>query len=552
MKTPDGRLRTRTYLLLVVLISAGLAAGGILTGSKMVLWAMNLFGSGAADVPGSGSTTWLLISLGLGLVVVGMRCRKKIFPRHVGAGDCQRPHRILHGFPRRDDLRGKVHVAGRGVIPFRGHATLQPRLDDGDKERTSKEEESAMRTADRTFRKVTHLLLALMISAALAACGGGGGTTSPGTSGPATVSVSIASAPSFPAGTTFAPSTATLSPTTAAPPEDSPNFDNVWVTVTKLALIPSAGTEFPDVDGELEMENSSAGEGKLVTGTLAPPIRINLLDLSKDNVATLLNQFHGVPAGEYSKIRVYYENVVGQEVGQPDKEFHPTAHYHFDVHFVGGNLLIPVTSDPGGGIRFYQVEINLVGLKYHQAGKSDNILLRPQVFAELVGDPKYIVTGEAAEVFHPDRTFVVRTMNDNVDATYDSGTDWFYVDGRYVGPFGISAAAALRNTALVDVIGTFQSGVLVAEFVYITFPDATEGIADNVWIPPDNVAFVVREEAGDNVVVFPVPTRADAYYDNAVTNGQLTDADIENDVAVKARGYLVGAAIEAYWITVGP
>jgi hypothetical protein len=130
---------------------------------------MNLFVTGPADVLGAGSTPWLLISLGLGLVVLGMWCRKKIFPRRVGAGDGQRPQRILLGFPRRDDLRGKDRVAGRGVIPFRAHSTLQPRLGDGEKERTSNEEESAMKTPQRTFRKVTYLFLALTISAALAA-----------------------------------------------------------------------------------------------------------------------------------------------------------------------------------------------------------------------------------------------------------------------------------------------------------------------------------------------------------------------------------------------
>jgi hypothetical protein len=47
---------------------------------------MNFFGTGAAGVLGSGSTPWLLISLGLGLIVLGMWCRKKIFPGRVGAG----------------------------------------------------------------------------------------------------------------------------------------------------------------------------------------------------------------------------------------------------------------------------------------------------------------------------------------------------------------------------------------------------------------------------------------------------------------------------------
>jgi hypothetical protein len=87
-----------------------------------------------------------------------------------------------------------------------------------------------------------YLLSVLLISATLAACGGGGGSsTSPGTSAPAKVGVSIASAPSYPDGTTFASSTS--SPATAAPPADSPTFEHLDVTVTKLALIPSNGEE---------------------------------------------------------------------------------------------------------------------------------------------------------------------------------------------------------------------------------------------------------------------------------------------------------------------
>lgn len=513
---------------------------------------MNFFGTGAAGVLGSGSTPWLLISLGLGLVVLGMWCRKKIFPRRVGAGKGQRPPRILPGFPRRDDLRGKDRVAGRGVIPFRTRATLQPRMGDGEKERTSEEEESAMRTSERTFRNVPYLLLALTISAALAACGGGGGSaTAPGASGPATVSVSIASAPDFPAGTTFATSTA--SPVIAAPPANSPSFDNVFVTVTKLALIPSSGPELPDANGELE--SSSAAEGKgFVTATLASPVEIDLLNLSGDNVATLLNKFSGVPAGEYSKIRVYYSSVVGHNAGSPPTEtvFHPTAHYHFDVHFVGGNLVIPVTSDPQGGIRFFSVMINVVGLKYHEAGNSGNVLLRPQVFAEVVGDPKYIVTGDADQVDHGNGTFVIMAVNDNISAAYGSETRWFYVDGRFVGPFGPSGADALQDTARVDVIGTFQGGVLVAEEVDITFPDARQGTADNVWIQ-DNTAFIVRS-AADNVVVFPRPDRVSAYYDNSTSPYlALTFTAIDNNTPVKARGYFnISGDLESYWISIGP
>jgi hypothetical protein len=388
-----------------------------------------------------------------------------------------------------------------------------------------------MKTSAGTLRGTAYLLLVLLISGGLAACGGGGGgSTSPGTSGPATVSVSIASATSFPEGTTTA--TSVSSPTTAAPPGNSPTFDHLFVTVTKLALIPSTG------------------EDKSVTDTFSP-VTIDLLNLNSstgDNVATLLNKFIGVPAGDYSKIRVYYDNVVGQTASD-NTLFHPTANSHFDVHFMGGNLVIPVTSDPVGGIRFYSVEINVVGLKHVEAGNSGNFLLRPQVFAEVVGAPKYIVTGVADQVNHADGTFVVKALNDNVSAAYGSDTNWFYVDGRSVGPFGPSGADALRDTALVDVIGTFQGSVLSAEEVDITFPDVKSGVVDNGW-RADNT-FILRL-AVDNVV-FPQPDRFLAYYDNAVAPfDPLTDAAIDNNVQVKARGYNVAGGIEAYWISIGP
>jgi hypothetical protein len=412
-----------------------------------------------------------------------------------------------------------------------------------------------MRTPERTFRKVTYLLLTLAISAALTACGGGGGgsSTSPGTSGPATVSVSIASAPSFPAGTTFATSTA--SPATAAAPANSPEFKQVWVTVTKLALIPSSGAEFPDGNGELEVQDSPSEKGKGFVTDSFSPVTFDLLNPNAstgDNVATLLNKFTNVPAGEYSKIRVYYDNVVGQP---GDKMFHPTAHYHFDVHFVGGNLVIPEGTDPEGGIRFYSVEIDVVGLKYHEAGQSGNILLRPQVFAKMVGVPRYMVTGEADQVDHEGGTFVVMAVNDNISVNYGSGTKWFYFDGRFVGPFeGPGADDALRDTALVDAIGTFQGGVLTAEKVYITFPDTRTGTADNVWIL-DNTAFIVRSlSPNDNVTVFPMPDRLNAYFDNTSSPfPPLTYTAIDNGIQVKVRGYFnTYPDLDAYWISIGP
>ncbi|HEY5765760.1 MAG TPA: hypothetical protein VIS30_06985, partial [Candidatus Deferrimicrobiaceae bacterium] len=57
----------------------------------------------------------------------------------------------------------------------------------------------------------------------------------------------------------------------------------------------------------------------------------------------------------------------------------------------------------------------------------------------------------------------------------------------------------------------------------------------------------------DNVVILK-PDRTWGYYDNAVSGEPLTDAAIDNNVSVKARGYILeeGAGIQAYWISVEP
>jgi len=52
---------------------------GILTGSTMFALGTNFFGADAAGVMGPGSTAGMLILLGLGMVELGIRGRKKIF-----------------------------------------------------------------------------------------------------------------------------------------------------------------------------------------------------------------------------------------------------------------------------------------------------------------------------------------------------------------------------------------------------------------------------------------------------------------------------------------
>ena len=426
-----------------------------------------------------------------------------------------------------------------------------------------------MKTPVGTLRTTACLLLVPLIIATFAACGSGGST---GGNVSPSVRVSIASAPGFPAGTTFAPST--LSPGTAAAPANSPAFGNVFVTVTKLALIPSSGHESPDANGELETANSPAEEGKsgipgFVTAPLDSPVVIDLRNLTDGDVATLLNTFSGVPAGEYSKIRVYYDNVVGHTAGATDTLFHPTAHYHFDVHFVGGNLVIPVTSDPQGGIRFFSVVINVVGLKYNQAGQSANVLLRPQVFATVDNTAlKYIVIGVADNVTN-DGTFDILTLGGRtIPAAFsDGGTTWTYSDNVLQDSLMVFASdaslavPAFKDRAEVSAIGGFDAGGrLQASHITFTFPDFRIGETFSTW-SVDNTYF--RLNLPTDNLVYALPDKTNPLY----TDFRVPPVELVNgynfivpnpDNTVKARGYAPfepvtgsqGPGLQAFWISI--
>lgn len=406
-----------------------------------------------------------------------------------------------------------------------------------------------MNAFKRSIRMVPAALAAALFSLAVAACGGGGSASAP--SGQAAVGVSVSSSQDFPAGTTFA-STDAL-PAAIGEAAQSPAFDNILVAVTRIALIPSAGA--PDANGQLEAVNSpeedgpSGGSG-FVTVTLPAPVVIDLLHPPTGaQAAKLLNRFTGVPAGSYGKIRVYYDNVVGFAAGAPTV-FHPTAHYHFDVHFVGGKLVIPTATDPSSGIRFYSVAIKVVGLKYHATGNG-KYLLRPQIFAE-VEALQYMLSGVADRVDRAARTFdIVTTDNQLFHASWDALTGWFFADGRFIAVSGAAGADALRDTAIVDVAGVFgANGALAAGSIDITFPAFAAGTVAGGWLA-DNT-FLLRG-AADNLVVFPKPDRAGAFYDNAAfPNEALSDAAVVDNAAVTARGYFTPGGILGYWLSIGP
>jgi hypothetical protein len=319
------------------------------------------------------------------------------------------------------------------------------------------------------------------------------------------------------------------------------------VTVTKLALIPSTG------------------EDKSVTDPLTPPIQIDLLNFSGENGATLLNQFSEVPAGEYSKIRVYYDNVVGQP---GDKLFHPTANSHFDVHFMGGNLVIPVTTDPEGGIRIFSVVINVVdGLKHHEAGQSGNVLLRPQAFATVDNALlEFIITGVADNVAI-DGTFDILTLGGrSIPAAFsDTGTTWAYSDDVLNNSLMVHsrdksfAVPAFKDRAEVSAIGVFDTNLrLQASHITFTFPDFRIGEVFSTW-SADNTFFRLNLPLPLDNLVYAIPDKTNPLY----TDFRIPPLELLNgynfivpnpDNTVKARGYdftgSQGAGLQAFWISI--
>ena len=400
--------------------------------------------------------------------------------------------------------------------------------------------------------------LLLALSVVLAACGGGGTDTSSNPSGIASVNVSLAAAPAFPVGTSFT-ATPTAAETAANPV--SPGFDNVWVKIEKVALLPANEGEGPDPNGEIPSSNGGPDHnGALVIGEVCGKV-INLKDLpSGQAVASFLDRIVNVPAGTYGKIRVYYSELWGQKEDDPKPiDFHPTANSHFDVHFVNGDLVIPVSPDPDRGIHLFEVKIEFVGLKIVE--NKNKVLMRPQVFAKLVSDILYSVSGKAANVESGEFDIV---QDDSevlpVHVLYDGKTEWSFWDPdeeRGVDVGTENGIAALDNNTKVEAIGTFSGEDLDALKISIIFEDFLEGVvesgdpATNGWTSTDTLELSLSPPGKDNVV-YPQPSRAEAVYDNSTTFGPLAYDNVLQGSTVKARGYLVDGGIDAFWISIGP
>jgi hypothetical protein len=364
--------------------------------------------------------------------------------------------------------------------------------------------------------------------------------------------------------------------------EPSPQIAHVYMEIVKISLMPAAERfESEDMDGELQDADppdpaSSPDKPHFITVVPDSPVRIDLLNLENGKpLARLLNRFDSVPAGAYDKIRVHYRKVRVVLVDDTIVNFHPTANSKFDIHFRQGHeLAIPAatdTSQTDGWVRFFRVKLDVVGLKLRNVSqgnswKGSKVILRPQIFAESVPPVLHSVAGTATNVSPTSTRPVAGTFEVSfgsgpgypriIQAAYDNDTTWAYSDdvlGRsswIVDVANSTAAAAFRDRAIVEAVGPFDpsTSVFRATEIMFTFPDVKSGVVDNGW-RADNT-FVLRL-AADNAV-FPKPDRFTAYYDNgAFPHLPLTQAAIDNDVQVKARGYSAAGGIEAYWFTVG-
>ena len=444
------------------------------------------------------------------------------------------------------------------------------------------------------FKKLGILLAVTALTQFVVGCGGGGGSSTgssgvPGVAGPASVTVNIGGEDVAPAVSDISTNLLAPADVASADPALKPTrstYLHVYAYVTGVAFLPKEfGYSPPDPEGEEIRDRETDFDSRFVVSNLPEPIRVDLLNPpSARQIAKFLNKVE-VPAGVYGKIRVYYEKleVVYADANETVKVAHPTANYHFDVHFKPDHpgepddvhfeydafyktyyLFIPVAPKPADGVRLWSVAIRITGLKIHETG-SGKVIMRPQVFAELVKPVKYSVTGRAENVDHAIRSFDIRTPGNLFPSFYNPGTLWAFDDNVF-NPLAREAPvdntlgiAAFRSGAYVEAIGDFHLTVshdllLHAQKIYITFPALRRGVVDNGW-RADNT-FVLRSPS-DNVV-FPKPDRGSAYYDNAVApHDPLTDAAIDNNVRVMARGYNAfdppgnPVGVEAYWISVG-
>jgi len=412
--------------------------------------------------------------------------------------------------------------------------------------------------------------LVAFVAAGCGGSGGGGGSSLSASGG--TVNVFLAGVPQDSA---VAPLVGNTASDPLAEPMPPDGIDHVWITIHRVSLIPGSDGTVPDPSGETSVVDSGSPEPGHVNGDISPPEEVDLLNLPVGVGAHFLNTIDNVPAGTYGKIRLYYSDPKVHFVDADDNTAtHPTANYHLDIHFKGGDLVIPVTTGSEGGVIVHDVtvyfELGKDGLKINV--NPSKILMRPQVFAT-VGTVQYLVSGIADNVNNPPETFDVLTdggRSFHIMFSLDNNvTKWAFkdnetkqqvaLDNNLLGIAALRDGPLVDDGSLVDVFGMFTGiDTLFADKVVIIFTEAISGsVVPGDEPPPSGWQIGDTFELnfpGDNVVI-PMPSRTEARYDNNADLDQtFTDNIITQGTSVKARGYLIPDTpeIEAYWISIGP
>lgn len=152
--------------------------------------------------------------------------------------------------------------------------------------------------------------------------------------------------------------------------KDGPiDYDEIWITVTKVALIPSDDDE-------------GSGDGPVVIFESAEGEEIDLLSYQEEPYLFLVDG--DVPAGDYAKIRLWVKDI--QPVGEG-----PCENEYIEVKLPSGKIdLNPqggFTVVPGEALAI-ELDVDLEkSINIHEAGNSGKCIFRPVIFVDIYDHP---------------------------------------------------------------------------------------------------------------------------------------------------------------------
>jgi hypothetical protein len=269
------------------------------------------------------------------------------------------------------------------------------------------------------------LVLALGFATIVATGGGGGGGGSAPSGGTGTVALSIADSP-------------------------TDDYCAIYITITEVSLLP----------GPVVLFSSSAGK------------EINILDHQENN-DYLLKVKHGVPAGDYSKIRLKVSDIRAEP--KPGELAPCTNNIKLPSNRIDLNPQGTFQVRPGGKLLIKLDFQANKALDIHPAGKSGKCIFRPVVFVD-IQEGKFIypcpkiIEGTIEEITEYDSTgepteFILKRAENNDELRVMLLPDSIIFDGDFLSP---SALIPLEGTSqIVKVIGTLDENLGVQASIVV-------------------------------------------------------------------------------------